>query len=122
MRGIRRRRLTLDVLDKIYPISYNEFMVGELGGKTEKINIPNENMIEWIRILREGGFTDKEMDRALTHLNQEYAELKMPPHVREALKRVISRLEEERGRKITPAEKDSLLKVIQSRLDPTSLI
>ncbi len=43
-----------------------------------KISIPNENIPEWMNVLREGGMNEDEMDRILIHLNKTYRGLKAP--------------------------------------------
>ena len=39
----------------------------------ENIKIPDDDVQEWIKRLREGGFLDKEIDDTLSRLNVEYA-------------------------------------------------
>ena len=41
--------------------------------KIEKIRIPDEDIGEWTRVLRGEGFSNKDIDSMLSHLNKEYA-------------------------------------------------
>lgn len=47
--------------------------------KIEKIRIPDEDMPNWIKALREGGFNDEEIDLILKNLNETYRRLKQSP-------------------------------------------
>ena len=38
----------------------------------EKVSIPDDSILEWMKTLREGGFDDKEIDSILLNLNNEY--------------------------------------------------
>ncbi len=44
--------------------------------KIERMRIPDDDMAGWIQSLREGGFSDQEMDDILSHLNKTYAKAK----------------------------------------------
>lgn len=46
--------------------------------KITKISIPDDNMSEWMNVLREGGLNEDEVDAILLHLNKTYRELKAP--------------------------------------------
>ena len=43
---------------------------------TEKITIPDDDMPGWMQTLREGGFSDAEIDSILSHLNSTYGGMK----------------------------------------------
>jgi len=91
----------------------SEKWIGEVRG----IGIPNEDVIGWLDALREGGLSESEIDKILSHLNQEYAERKAPPEVRTLFAREVERIEEEIGRKLVPAERRALLNVIEEMVE-----
>ncbi len=62
-----------------------------------KIQIPDDDILGWLKTLREGGMTDKEIDDILIHLNKEYADQRLPRLVEEAL-------QEYNARRITKGE------------------
>ena len=56
-----------------------------------KISVPDENIPEWMNVLREGGMNEDEMDRILIHLNKTYGKLKAPF----VIEREIEKIKEE---------------------------
>ncbi len=51
-------------------------MTNRLERQPAKDAIPNEDVHNWISVLREGGFDDREIDKILSHTNETYATLK----------------------------------------------
>lgn len=85
--------------------------------KIEKVRIPDEDMPEWIKTLREGGFSDEEMDLILENLNPTYRKMKDPDFVEKELERLRKDLFEKIGRPLTREEIEHLRKSIESRLE-----
>jgi hypothetical protein len=47
--------------------------INNLGGKIEKVRIPDENIKEWFEVLSEGGdMSTEEINSILSHLNETY--------------------------------------------------
>lgn len=76
--------------------------------KIDKARIPDEDVSGWMQTLREGGFSNEEIDLMLGGLNQEYAEQKLPKEIRESWNRVVKTVEEKRGLKMSEEEKEEL--------------
>ena len=82
-----------------------------------RVRIPNEDMPNWIQTLREGGFTDEEIDIILSNLNVEYRKTKNPNFVEEELNRLKEYLRKEHKRILSPEEIEYLRKSIENRLE-----
>ena len=80
----------------------------EIQGKIEKAIIPDEDVSGWMQALREGGFSDEEIDSMLEGLNQKYAEQKLPEKIRESWDRIVKTVERKRGFKMSGKEKEEL--------------
>lgn len=85
----------------------------EIGNRAQ---IPDNDMPGWIQTLREGGFTDEEMDRMFIHLNKEYAKQKGADVVEHELKKVEEEFIAKSGRYLNEDEKEYFRKGIQERL------
>lgn len=81
-----------------------------------RAQIPDDDMPGWIKVLREGGFTDEEMDRMFIHLNIEYAKQKGADVVEQELKKVEEEFIAKSGRYLNDDEKEHFRKGIQERL------
>lgn len=77
-------------------------------------HIPDDDVMGWIRILQEGGFSNQEIDRVLK-LNQSYAEKLLPVDTRDRFKTELQRLERQHGKKLTEEERKGLLDRFQWR-------
>ena len=82
----------------------------------DRAQIPNDDMPGWIQVLREGGFTDGEIDRMLIHLNKEYAKQKGADVVEQELKKVEDEFTAKSGRYLNEDEKEYFRKGIRERL------
>ena len=80
-----------------------------------KTRIPNEEIGPWMQTLRDGGFTDREIDMILSNLNAEYRKAKNPHFVEEELGRLKRHFFKEHHRILTAEEIEYLRKGIQSR-------
>ena len=82
-----------------------------------KVRIPNEDMPGWIQSLREGGFTDQEIDMILSNLNVDYRKAKNPNFVEEELGKLMKYFREKYKKILNPKEIEHLKKGIESRLE-----
>lgn len=82
-----------------------------------KTRIPNEEIGPWMQTLRDGGFTDKEIDMILSGLNVDYRKAKNPHFVEEELSKLKRYFLKEHHRILTTVEIEYLKKGIQSRLE-----
>ena len=64
--------------------------------------------------LREGGFSDAEIDRFFSGLNIEYFHAKMTMDLQSEFERGLRALEEERKKKLTSDEREKLLETFRS--------
>lgn len=72
--------------------------------KIEKIRIPDEEVQEWMKTLREGGFTDEEMDFMLMRLNKTYAQVKGKEDFERTLEELKKYVSTEYGKILTPEQ------------------
>lgn len=81
----------------------------------ERISVPDHDVPGWIQILREGGFTDQEIDSMLSNLNVTYREIKEGELVNKELGKMDEEIRNRRGTGLTEDEKELLRKGIESR-------
>ncbi len=81
----------------------------------EKISIPNDDVPGWMQTLREGGFTDEEIDTMLVHLNPTYAGEKQKVAIEQELTKMNNEITLRRGYPLSDEEKANLKKGIESR-------
>lgn len=81
-----------------------------------KTGIPNEDMPGWIQSLREGGFTDEEMDIFLSNLNAEYRKIKNPNFIDEKLDELIEYIKKRYKKTLNSEQIKYLRKGIESQL------
>ena len=74
-------------------------------------------MISWMQSLREGGFTDKEMDEILSHLNKTYAKAKGLDAVTKALEEYEIHLKRDHGVSLTEEQRKRLYRIIEKKLE-----
>ena len=82
----------------------------------EKITIPDDDMVGWIKVLHEGGFSDEEIDSILSHLNSTYAGLKKEEFINEELNKMDGEIKNRRGIGLSESEREKLKAGIKSRL------
>lgn len=86
------------------------------------MRVPDEDMPEWIKTLREGGFNDEEMDLVFTRLNRAYREAKYPDakkeeYIEKELEELKKYFLQKYSRVLTPTEIEYLKKGIESRFE-----
>lgn len=84
--------------------------------RIEKLRIPDENVLEWMETLREGGFNDEEIDRFFSGLNVEYFRAKMPKDLQGEFEKGVRMIEKMRKKELTPDERKKLMETFRSVL------
>ena len=69
-----------------------------------------------MQTLREGGFTDQEIDSILSHLNPTYAGIKQKEYIEREFLKMDEEIKKRRGTGFTFEEADRIKKDIESRL------
>jgi len=96
----------------------NIFPKNNLGGRIEKMSIPDEDMAGWIKNLIEAGFSAEERDEIFIHLNKTYRDAKLS--LEEQIEREIKLLEEEAYAKhkmiLVHHQRENLRKIIKEKL------
>lgn len=83
--------------------------------KMEKINVPDEDVPGWLQTLREGGFTDVEINSIMSHLNETYAGFQKDVAVNKELEKMDGEIRARRGFSLSNEEKTKLREGIESR-------
>lgn len=86
--------------------------------KNEQIvraRIPDDDLPGWIGTLKDGGFTQEEIDLVISGLNKKYLEERKPEMVERELVKVMREFRKEHRRILTPEEIDYLKAGIESR-------
>lgn len=86
-----------------------------MSGPIEKLEIADEHIPDWMQTLREGGFTDDEIDSMLSRLNKTYATQKNREYVNKELNKMDVEIQKRRGEPLTEEEKEGLRAGIESR-------
>ncbi len=81
----------------------------------EKLTIPDEDVPGWMQTLREGGFTDTEIDSILSNLNSTYSHEKRKGYIEAELLKMGNEIYERRGTPLSEQEKKDLKEGIESR-------
>lgn len=87
-----------------------------LGGKIEKVTIPDSDMPGWIEIMQNSGLSQEEIDSFLARLNSTYAKAKGIPDIEGELAKMEEYLEKEHGRRLTEEQRDYFRAGITERL------
>ena len=85
-------------------------------GHIEGVTIPDEDVRDWIRTLKENGFSKEEIKMLLNDTDPEYAEQNLPERLRDALHNAVKLLERGRDSELTPGEKMELIKKARTLL------
>ena len=81
----------------------------------EAVKIPDSDIPGWIKTLREGGFSDKEINELLSRKNPSYAKGAGVDPVEEELKRIEHDLAKRHKRKLNNEQREYLKKAISER-------
>jgi hypothetical protein len=87
------------------------------GEKIGRLRIPDGDMPDWIKTLRESDMTEEQIERMLIHLNRTFAEGKgVKDIVEKELEGLKEYLKKEHGRELTDEQEEYLRKSIETRL------
>lgn len=81
----------------------------------ERAEIPDKDVPGWMQTLREGGFSDEEIDSMLSRRNVEYAKGAGIDVVDKELERIEKDLLKTHGRKLTKEQREYMRKSIADR-------
>jgi len=85
------------------------------GEKIEKITVPDEEVVDWIRTLQEGGMSSEEIDLIMSNLNQTYAGKKQSGFIENEFMKIRDQLLEKHNRELSPEEEKEIRRGIASR-------
>ncbi len=81
----------------------------------KKESIKDVDVSDWMQTLREGGFSDEEIDSVLTHSNKTYAGLKKGAYIEKEIQKMNEEIRQRRGIGFSPKEIENIRKGIESR-------
>jgi DNA-binding transcriptional MerR regulator len=84
--------------------------------KIEGGEIPDEDVPNWMKVLRENGFTPEEIDMVLERANENYRLAKHPHFVERELKKIEKEYLKKYNRPLTKDEVEYFRKGLESRL------
>lgn len=84
----------------------------------ERMSVPDDEVMPWMKTLRDNGFSDEEIDRMLTWLNAEYARVKLPEIVDTEVKKVLERMRQHDEGTLSRQEIEKLRDAIRKDLRP----
>lgn len=83
--------------------------IGVYQNKQErKWGIPDDDMVNWINTLREGGFTEEEIDEMMVYLNAEYAKAKGEEVVNKKIRKLEKEIRDNEGKILNYVERGRL--------------
>lgn len=77
------------------------------------LSLPDEDMVGWINVLREAGFSEQEMDTMLSQLNETYAKFKKRDRIIKKMHHVEETLRRNDGGQLSPEEREILKKQLE---------
>ncbi len=83
----------------------------------ERVKISDKNIPDWMQTLRDGGFSDEEIDAMLSRLNVEYAKGGGIDVVEKELERIEKDLLKTHGHILTKEQRENMRKNIADRLE-----
>jgi len=86
-------------------------------GKIEKMGIPDDDIAGWMESLREGGFSNEEIDSILEKTNLNYSKARHPNFIEDELEKIKTEFLKDHGKELTPEEIEYFRKGIKSRLE-----
>lgn len=81
--------------------------------KNYKLSIPDIDLPNWMRVLREGGMTDDEINSIFIKTNKTWLESKLPELVERELEKINEKNRQLRGIGLSPEEKEYFRKSIE---------
>jgi len=84
----------------------------------ERMTVPDDEVILWMKTLCDNDFSDEEIDRILIWLNADYARIKLPELVDAEVKKVLERMRQRDEGELSPQEIEKLRDAIRKDLRP----
>jgi hypothetical protein len=81
----------------------------------ENAKLPDQDIPNWIKTLREGGFTDEELDSMLPRLNKEYSKASGIDPIEQELQKIEKTLVKKHGRTLTEEQRKYMRESIGTR-------
>jgi hypothetical protein len=81
----------------------------------QKMKIPDDDMVGWINVLRDGGFSQEEIDSMLAHLNKTYREMTGNKIVEKELEDLREYLKKKHGKDLSQEQLEYYRKVFESK-------
>ena len=90
------------------------------GKAGENVSIPDEDMAGWMQTLREGNYTDAEIEAILSDHNAAYYEQKLSKDAKDQFERTLKGLEARRGKALSADERVKLLEAYRLHRERTN--
>jgi len=84
----------------------------ELGGKIERIQIPDEDVRGWMKTLEEAGLDHNEIDEIMTHLNKAWRSSKKPEIIKQRMDDILEDLKVRDNYTPSEDEKEALKELL----------
>lgn len=85
--------------------------------EVEGLQIPDNEIPQWMEIYREIGMSPEEIDRVLIRLNKTYADVKKPILIDTYFEMVLAELKKEGRGDLTDAQKENLRNALSKSFD-----
>jgi len=81
-----------------------------------KISVPDDNIPEWMNVLRDGGMNEDEMDAILIHLNETYRNLKAPFIIEREIEKIKEALVKEYKYHLNNEQEQEIRKGLEEKM------
>ncbi|MBU4369811.1 hypothetical protein KKG58_03575 [Patescibacteria group bacterium] len=85
--------------------------------KIEKVQIPDEDVPNWIKSLQKEGFSSEEMNLVLENLNLTYKKAKNPDFIKQELEKIKKYYKKKHNKILTLEEIEYFKKGIENKLE-----
>lgn len=82
----------------------------------DKMSIPDDDVQGWIGTLKQGGFSNEEIDGIMNHLNETYFLNSKKTEIEKELTKTVQYIQENHRRIVTPEQREYLRQGIEQRL------
>lgn len=91
-------------------------MINKSINNIEKVSIPDDDMVNWIKTLRTGGFSEEEIDSMMMRLNKSYFNLKGRQSIEGELEKIKKEWLEKNKQTMSSAQEEYFRKGLELRL------
>lgn len=85
--------------------------------KMKKIRVADEDVLDWIRSLKEGGLSNEEIDAVMSKLNSLYRKKRQPDFIVDELDKFQEEYREKHGQEMPPEMVEYFKKGLKMRLE-----